>query len=53
MLDRIGARFERISGSWDERDRQARTAVGRLRDEPFPGRWTLPPKMWPVLAGKP
>ena len=53
MLDRIGARFERITGGWDERDRQALAAVERLRAEPFPGRWTLAPALWPVLAGSP
>ena len=53
MLERIGARYERITGNWDARDRQAQAAVERLRAEPFPGRWTLPPSLYPVLAGKP
>jgi NadR type nicotinamide-nucleotide adenylyltransferase len=53
MLERIGARYERITGSWPERDRQAQAAVERLRAEPFPGRWNLPPALWPVLAGEP
>jgi nicotinamide riboside kinase len=53
MLERIGARFERITGGWSERDRQAQAAVERLRSEPFPGRWTLPPALHPVLAGEP
>lgn len=51
MLKRIGARFERIAGGWDQRDRQALAAVERLRAEPFPGRWTLAPALHPVLAG--
>ena len=53
MLERIGARYERIAGGWDARDRQAQAAVERLRAEPFPGRWTLPRNLWPVLAGEP
>jgi HTH-type transcriptional repressor of NAD biosynthesis genes len=53
MLERIGARFERVTGDWDERDRQAQAAVERLRAEPFPGRWTLPLTLHPVLAGEP
>ena len=53
MLERIGARYERITGDWDTRDRQAQAAVGRLRAEPFPDRWTLPPALHPVLAGEP
>jgi NadR type nicotinamide-nucleotide adenylyltransferase len=53
MLERIGARFERISGGWEARERNALAAVERLCAEPFPGRWTLPPALWPVLAGAP
>ena len=53
LLERAGARIEKIHGSWDERERQARAAVERLRAEPFPGRWTLPPVLHPVFAGDP
>ncbi|NCF82389.1 MAG: AAA family ATPase, partial [Proteobacteria bacterium] len=57
MLERprsgFTARYERITGGWDERDRQAQAAVERLRAEPFPGRWNLPPALWPVLACEP
>ncbi|MFQ5564924.1 MAG: AAA family ATPase [Paracoccaceae bacterium] len=53
LLERTGARYEKISGNWDERERQARAAVGRLRAEPFAGRWTLPATLRPVLAGSP
>jgi nicotinamide riboside kinase len=57
MLERprsgFTARYERITGGWPERDRQAQAAVERLRAEPFPGRWNLPPALWPVLAGEP
>jgi NadR type nicotinamide-nucleotide adenylyltransferase len=52
-LERAGARVERISGDWDTREEQARTAVERLRAEPFPGRWELPSELWPVLADRP
>jgi nicotinamide riboside kinase len=47
------ARYEKIDGTWDEREAKARAAVERLRAEPFPGRWTLPPALHPVLAGTP
>jgi NadR type nicotinamide-nucleotide adenylyltransferase len=53
LLERNGARVARITGGWDERRALARAAVGRLRAEPFPGRWTLPGVSWPVLAGSP
>jgi len=53
LLDRAGARYEKIAGSWDERERQARAAVERLRAEPYPGRWTLPARLHPVFAGSP
>jgi NadR type nicotinamide-nucleotide adenylyltransferase len=57
MLERprsgFTARYERITGGWPERDRQAQAAVERLRAEPFHGRWNLPPALWPVLAGEP
>jgi NadR type nicotinamide-nucleotide adenylyltransferase len=52
-LERTGVRVERISGDWSAREAQARGAVERLRAEPFPGRWELPPEFWPVLAGCP
>jgi NadR type nicotinamide-nucleotide adenylyltransferase len=53
LLECAGARYEKIHGSWDERERQARAAVERLRAEPFPGRWTLPPVLHPVFADSP
>jgi nicotinamide riboside kinase len=53
LLERAGARYEKISGSWDARERRARAAVERLRAEPFAGRWSLPASLHPVLAGSP
>ncbi|MHA1528972.1 MAG: AAA family ATPase [Alphaproteobacteria bacterium] len=50
LLERAGARIEKIHGNWDERERQARAAVERLRAEPFPGRWSLPTPLHPVFA---
>jgi NadR type nicotinamide-nucleotide adenylyltransferase len=51
LLQRTGARFEKISGTWDERTIQAEAAVEGLLAEPFPGRWALPETLHPVLAG--
>ena len=53
VLARVGARVERIEGGWEAREAQARAAVERLAAEPFPGRWTLEPGLWPVNAGEP
>jgi NadR type nicotinamide-nucleotide adenylyltransferase len=53
LLHRVGARFEKIGGSWEDRLQQAGNSVGQLRGEPFPGRWSLPARLHPVLAGQP
>ena len=53
IVEDEAARYEKIDGTWDEREAKAKAAVSRLRAEPFPGRWTLPPEFHPVLAGTP
>lgn len=53
LLDRKSARYEVISGDWQERDARAFAAMDRLLAEPFPGRWTLPERFHPVHAGHP
>lgn len=53
VLQRAGARVARITGDWEARDGQACAVVESLRAEPFPGRWTLNPALWPVNGGRP